>query len=226
MWRTCVRHCVHVHKCVFNILTHHIYYIHTPHIWICTGMLEGLTDMCIHTSIHVHTSTNLRLTHTHATCINVCRSAARSNPPSRAALVPPKLAIVQREGGWCCSVVPCVSTAWVSDFPKGRRARLVYVSYLAKLQVILLMRSMWEGGVGGVASWDCKKRMSKFSVVGVCLSLDFFLKVNTSYQNAPPCCWIWRLSPTKHARALKRRLDGGIAVNVCDRIHEACACDV
>ena len=65
---------------------------------------------------------------------------------------------------------------------------MVYVSYLAKLQVILLMRSMWEGGVGGVASWDCKKRMSKFSVVGVCLSLDFFLKVNTSYQNAPPCC--------------------------------------
>ena len=24
----------------------------------------------------------------------------------------------------------------------------------------------------------------------------------------------------------ERRLDGGIAVNVCDRIHEACACDV
>jgi len=27
-------------------------------------------------------------------------------------------------------------------------------------------------------------------------------------------------------KALQRRLDGGIAVNVCDRIHEAYACDV
>ena len=25
---------------------------------------------------------------------------------------------------------------------------------------------------------------------------------------------------------IQQRLDGGIAVNVCDRIHEACACDV
>ena len=39
-----------------------------------------------------------------------------------------------------------------------------------------------------------------------------------------------RLSPLGQGvvfqKSTQRRLDGGITVNVCDRIHEACACDV
>ena len=33
-------------------------------------------------------------------------------------------------------------------------------------------------------------------------------------------------SVTVYTKHVQRRLDGGIAVNVCDRIHEACAYDV